>query len=201
MLRLIKNWVYIISFLFLFILACYLLTSPLIGRFFYPLHYETYIRAAAAESQVDPLLVAAVIHTESGFKPGAVSPRGARGLMQVMPQTAEWIAAEIGYSAFSAEMLFEPRCNIELGTWYLADLLRAFSGDLVTALAAYNGGRGEVNRWLEQGIWDGTEANLEQIPFAETRSFIRRVLKAYSNYRQIYQLKEVAHVYSNVNQR
>ena len=173
-------------FIALVLLTCYLLSSSLLGRLFYPLHYETEIRAAAAAHRVDPLLVAAVIYTESGFKPGAESPRGARGLMQVMPETAQWIAGQTGYPDYSAEMLFEPRCNIELGTWYLADLLETFSGDLVIALAAYNGGRGEVSRWLEEKIWDGTAANLEQVPFVETRNFVTRVLKTYRRYAGLY---------------
>ncbi len=155
-------------------------------RLFYPLDYEEFIRTSAAEHQVDPLLVAAVIHTESGFRPAAVSPRGALGLMQVMPSTGEWVAGRLGYDNFDSDLLLEPRHNIEIGTWYLSDLLKKFNGDLVIVLAAYNGGRGEVSGWLEQGIWDGSEERLEQVPFSETRTFIQRVLKAYRRYQQIY---------------
>ena len=166
---------------------------------FYPLHYEDYIRAAGAANGVDPMLIAAVIYTESSFKPGAVSPRGARGLMQLMPDTADWIAGETGCSPFSADMLFEPRCNIEFGAWYLADLLDQYSGDTVIALAAYNGGRGEVSRWLAQQIWDGTPENLEQIPFTETRLFVQRVLKVYNRYNRIYHSEEAAYGKGNFN--
>jgi len=119
--------------------------------------------------------VAAVIHTESGFRENAVSARGARGLMQVMPSTAEWVAGRIGYPSFSVEMLFDPRYNIEIGTWYLADLIRQFEGSAVVALAAYNGGRGEVDRWLRQGIWDGAEANLAQM-FSPAYTVVRKQL-------------------------
>jgi|LFRM01.1.fsa_nt_gb soluble lytic murein transglycosylase len=184
--KLFKKLFYLLAFSALFLLLCGLLSSSLLGRLFYPLHYEAEIRAAAAANRVDPLLVAAVIYTESSFKPGAESPRGARGLMQLMPETAHWVAGQAGYPAYAPEMLYEPRCNIELGTWYLADLLVTFSGDLVIALAAYNGGRGEVSRWLENEIWDGTAANLEQVPFAETRHFVRRVLKTYQRYTELY---------------
>ncbi len=141
-----------------------------------------------------------MIHTESGFRENAVSARGARGLMQVMPSTAEWVAGRIGYPSFSVEMLFDPRYNIEIGTWYLADLIRQFEGSAVVALAAYNGGRGEVDRWLRQGIWDGAEANLAQIPFTETRAFVIRVLKTYRRYNQLYGLKEENYAYGNFNQ-
>lgn len=169
-------------------------------RLFYPFHYREQITGSARAYRVDPLLVAAVIHTESGFRENAVSARGARGLMQVMPSTAEWVAERIGYPSFSVEMLFDPRCNIEIGTWYLADLFKQFGGSAAVALAAYNGGRGEVERWLQQGIWDGTEANLAQIPFTETRAFVLRVLKTYQRYNQLYSSKEESHAYGNVNQ-
>jgi soluble lytic murein transglycosylase len=181
-------------------LTCYLLASPLLSRLFYPFHYREQIIASADMYRVDPLLVAAVIHTESGFRQNAVSARGARGLMQVMPSTAEWVAERIGFPSFSEEMLFEPHYNIQIGTWYLADLIKQFDGSTVIALAAYNGGRGEVDRWLHQGIWDGGEANLGQIPFTETRGFVMRVLKTYRRYNQLYSLREEKHAYGYIDQ-
>lgn len=200
MAELLKRIAYLVLFICTFALACYLLASPLVGRFFYPLHYQEYISAYAAEYRVDPLLVAAVIYTESGFRQDAVSARGARGLMQIMPATAGWVAGKIGYDEFSPEMLFEPRCNIQIGTWYLADLLQQFHGSEAVALAAYNGGRSEVRRWLEQGIWDGSAERLEQVPFSETRTFVRRALKTYARYYEIYGNREESHGYSYLNQ-
>lgn len=168
----------------LLLLAIYLLTSPLLGRLFYPFHYREQIEAAGEKYRVDPLLIAALIKVESGFRREAVSSQGARGLMQIMPETAEWVAGKIGYRDFSPELLFQPEINIELGTYYLADLLQLFQGNRVVALAAYNGGRGKVGRWLEEGVWDGRLENLEQIPYRETRDFVYRVLQAYARYRQ-----------------
>lgn len=170
----------------LFALVCYLLAAPLIGRLFYPFHYRDKIYTYAEKYQVDPILVAAVIYTESGFRSNVISRRGAMGLMQVMPTTAEWIAGKIGLEDFSTDMLLEPECNIEIGTWYLADLARQFGGNRLAVLAAYNGGRGSVSQWLERGIWDGSAENLEQIPFSETRTFVRRAEDAYLRYRELY---------------
>lgn len=160
-------------------------------RWAYPLHYRDAIAAHAAGAGLDPALVAAVIRVESGFDPQAVSPRGARGLMQVMPATGEWVASQIGVTGFEVADLHDPETNIEIGTWYLADLLRTFDGDLVLALAAYNGGRGNVSRWLEDqtqaAVREGSlDQRLAAIPFAETRRFVRRVLDGYRVYRLLY---------------
>ncbi len=180
-----KRIFYFIIFIAIFILVCYVLVSPRIGKFFYPFPYREHVQSSAAAYSLDPLLVAALIQTESGFRAHVVSSRGARGLMQVMPSTAEWVAQNIGIE-YSPDMLFDPQYNIEIGCWYLADLFKKFDGEAIIVLAAYNGGRGEVRRWLDEGIWDGSESTLEQIPFSETRNFVRQVMDAYRRYQQIY---------------
>lgn len=164
----------------------------MIGRLFYPFHYRDHIYTYAAKYRVDPLLVAAVIHTESGFRPHVISGRGAVGLMQVMPSTAEWIAGKIDYEEYSPEMLLDPESNIQIGTWYLADLDKQFNGSRLAVLAAYNAGRGSVSAWLDGGIWDGSFENLEKIPFSETRAFIQRAERAYMRYRELYKQQEVS---------
>ncbi|HPU02189.1 MAG: lytic transglycosylase domain-containing protein [Firmicutes bacterium] len=184
--RALQRLFYLAAFILLFGLTCSLLSSPRLEKLFYPFHYREEILAAAAEQQIDPLLIAAVIQAESGFREDAVSAEGARGLMQLLPSTARWIAERRGESDFHPDKLFDPRYNIAAGSWYLADLLRQFHGSKVIALAAYNGGRGRVQRWLEEEIWDGSEAGLEQIPFSETRAFVRRVLDNYRRYRRLY---------------
>lgn len=163
-----------------------MLGSSFVGRLLYPLHYRQYIFESAGRYEVDPLFVAAVIRTESGFRSEAVSSEGALGLMQIMPTTASWVAEKLDYAAFNPEMLFQPSHNIEIGVWYLCDLFRQFGDNQAVVLAAYNAGRGEVALWLEKEIWDGRETTLERIPFAETRHFIRRALEAHRCYRQIY---------------
>lgn len=152
---------------------------------FYPLPMRELIEREAAACGLDPLFVAAVARRESGFRPGAVSDRGARGLMQVMPETGAWIAREIGLRDYSAEKLFDPAVNVRLGCWYLAYLLRRFEGDPVAALAAYNSGEGTVGGWIEDGRWHPGHG-ADAIPYPETRHFVRNVLRDYRLYRLLY---------------
>ncbi|MCL5047115.1 MAG: lytic transglycosylase domain-containing protein [Actinobacteria bacterium] len=152
----------------------------------YPLPYRQIIEQRAAQFNLDPLLVAAVIRTESKFNPGAVSKKGARGLMQVMPSTGEWAADRLKIPGFSLDRLFDPDVNVWIGTWYLDRLRRDFGGDLVLALAAYNGGSGHVKDWLQSSQWTGEQRTIEQIPFRETRNFVDRVMKDYRMYHLLY---------------
>ena len=155
-------------------------------KWYYPFPYRETIERHAGEHRIDPLLVAAVMRVESGFNPRAVSAKGARGLMQLMPETAEWVAQQMGLEPFALDMLFDPEVNVALGVWYLADLWRLFDGNTVLVLAAYNGGRGNVRRWMNEGEWTGTIDELSEIPFPETRAFVRKVLSAYTIYRRLW---------------
>ncbi|KKM11943.1 hypothetical protein SY88_06000 [Clostridiales bacterium PH28_bin88] len=166
-------------------LVALLLGFSWVWRLFYPLSYRDLIGYYAGRNGLDPYLVTALIRVESRFKPEALSPRGARGLMQLMPETAEWIARQMG-EPFRPEALFEPEYNIRLGTWYLADLQNEFSNNRALVLAAYNGGRGNVRQWMASGRWRGDVGSIEKIPFSETREFIRRVLRDYRVYRRVY---------------
>lgn len=161
---------------------------PLFWRPFYPLPYRDIIIEQAADNQLDPALVAAVIKVESNFRPEAVSRRGARGLMQLMPRTAEYVVERMGDApaADLEQRLFEPDFNIRLGTWYLAHLLRRYQQDMGKALAAYNAGPTKVDSWLAEGIWDGTLENLKQIPYGETRDYLDRVRQAWGQYSRLY---------------
>jgi len=156
------------------------------ARWLYPLPYSESVFAAAARHGLDPLLVAAVIRVESRFHPGAVSAAGARGLMQVLPGTGEWVAGRIGLRGFRAEMLYDPAVNVAIGTWYLAYLRDEFGGSVPASLAAYNAGRQVVAEWLAAGLWDGSERSADRIPFPETRRFVRAVLRDYRVYRLLY---------------
>jgi len=151
----------------------------------YPLKYRPILFARAEESGLSPYLVAAVIRAESGFRPGATSSQGARGLMQVMPETGEWAAKQLGLP-YSPDLLYDPDYNIRLGCWYLASLREEFAGDMVLALAAYNGGRGNVEKWLSERQWTGEHHTLDQIPFKETRNYVAKVLRDYTRYERIY---------------
>ncbi len=152
----------------------------------YPLHYRDAVVQRASQYGLDPFLLAAVIQVESRWNPAATSPRGARGLLQVMPGTGEWAARQLGIPDFSADLLYSPEYSAWVGSWYLSYLLRDFGGDEVLALAAYNGGQAHVRQWLADAEWTGERATLEQIPFAETREFIRRVQVARVRYRLLY---------------
>lgn len=151
----------------------------------YPLHYRSIIFERAAEVGLDPYLVAAVIRSESHFKPDATSRQGARGLMQVMPDTGQWVADQLRLP-YSPDMLYDPDYNIRLGSWYLAHLSEQFDGEIVLALAAYNGGHGNVTKWLQERQWTGEHHTLEQIPFAETRTYVANVMRDFGRYRIIY---------------
>ena len=156
----------------------------------YPLRYPEAVREYAGKASLDPVLVAAVIRVESRFRADAVSPRGALGLMQVMPETGRWIAAQLGLASFTPEMLLDPFFNLRMGTWYLAHLWEEFHGDPVLALAAYNGGRGRVREWLRRKGWSLGDENpsfpIQSIPYGETRRFVAAVLRDVGRYRLLH---------------
>lgn len=145
-----------------------------------PLRHDDIIRQQAAEKDLDPALIAAVINAESGFDQHARSPAGARGLMQVTPQTAQAIANESGGVAFQVSDLDDPQINIAYGTYHLRELLDAYDGNEVAALAAYNAGSGNVD------AWGGASLQLDQIRFPETRAYVENVLEKRDQYRQNY---------------
>jgi len=150
-----------------------------------PLAYASIIRQQAAEKHLDPALVAAVIYAETKFD-ARTSPTGAEGLMQIEPATAEFLARRSGGSAFRVSDLSHPAVNIAYGTYYLRYLLDKYRGNLVLALAAYNGGETNVDRWLAAARAHGRRLGIEQIPFPETRAYVLRVLEAQREYRTTY---------------
>jgi len=152
----------------------------------YPTPYKDLVTQYCAEHNVDPFLVTALMRVESRFRPHVVSEKGARGLMQVMPDTGRWVAEELGIDGFDPEMLHDPRVNLRIGTWYLASLEREFGGDKVLVLAAYNAGRGNVRKWLDTSRWTGRIEEIESIPFPETREYVRKVLSLYEAYVRVY---------------
>lgn len=148
--------------------------SVLLILSFYPRTYMGIIEESARRYGLSESLVCAVIKTESGFAANAVSHKGAKGLMQIMDTTGEWGFLELGMDGnFSPELLFEPEINVEIGCWYLNKLITQFE-DTDAALAAYNAGSGNVASWLKNpDYYDGE--TLYNIPYAETRIYIRRV--------------------------
>jgi soluble lytic murein transglycosylase len=151
-----------------------------------PLRHEDIIRQQAADKRVDPALIAAVIYTESHFR-DQTSHAGAKGLMQLMPSTADYIARKSGGTRFERADLATPQINISYGTWYLRYLLTKYHGSTVLTLAAYNAGEGKVDEWWQRASSRGERFNVaEHIPFPETRDYVHRVLSARHEYRRTY---------------
>jgi soluble lytic murein transglycosylase len=132
------------------------------------------------------LLVVAVIRAESKFLPQSQSHKGAQGLMQLMPETAQWIADSIGDKNFSLSDLKEPEKNIQYGTWYLSSLQKEFNNNNTLVLAAYNGGRGHVKEWIRTEQLDLMNLRRDDIPFRETREYVHRVLQYHAKYITLY---------------
>ncbi len=163
-----------------------IITFPKWITVFYPQPNRDIVFSEAYESKVDPYLVFAIIRAESKFQTAAESPAGARGLMQIMPDTAQWIAEQQGVTDYSTIDLHDPQDNIQLGCWYLSNLIEEFNGNLPLVVAAYNAGRGTVSEWVASGQWNGDPGQLDQIPFEETRRYVKNVLKNYEAYQEIY---------------
>jgi soluble lytic murein transglycosylase len=151
-----------------------------------PLRHEDIIRQQARDKGLDPALVAAVIYAESHFRDGQVSAAGAQGLMQITPATARMIARKSGGVAFTVDDLGTPQVNIAYGAWYLRYLMQRYAGNETFALAAYNGGEGNVDRWIDAARQRNEALTIEAIPFSETRTYVQRVQDAKRQYRRSY---------------
>lgn len=150
-----------------------------------PLAYSSVIRQQATEKHLDPALIAAVIYAETKFQPRS-SSAGALGPMQIMPATAAYLAHRSGATAFTTADLNTPQVNIAYGSYYLRYLLDHYDGNEVLALAAYNGGLANVDRWSADARSHGEALSIDRIPFPETRDYVTRVLHAQVEYRQKY---------------
>lgn len=180
-----RLWLFVIALVIVFC-ALYMLQSKWLWKIFYPWPYRAEITQVAKPLAIDPYLLAALVRVESGFKVDARSAVGARGLMQVMPDTAAWTADQIGIRDYQESQLYQPGVNLLIGSWYLANLFKDFHGNQVTGLAAYNAGRGNVQAWLDNGVWKGTIADSDHIPFPETQLYLRAVMRDYEIYKYLY---------------
>jgi peptidoglycan lytic transglycosylase len=156
-----------------------------IAEFAYPRPYNEAVGDAVDEFEIDPLLLYGLIRQESLFDPRAISSAQARGLTQVIMPTALSIAADLGYEGFSERDLYRPRVNLRFGAYYLDAQLETF-GAPYAALAAYNGGPGNAERWGADGGLTTLDAFLARVDFAETSAYVRAVLQHYANYRAVY---------------
>jgi len=164
-----KKWIFSILFVLTLLAGAFVMAVNM--RF--PVRYMHIIEAHAGE--IEPEVILAVIMAESSFRPHVQSHAGAQGLMQIMPATAEWLAGLMGKTDFDPETIWHPEVNIAIGSYYLNWLKRRYNGNLNLALAAYNAGQGNVNRWLADTEISSDGVTLDRIPFAETRNYVERV--------------------------
>ena len=167
------------------VLLIILLNFKNIQKLIYRQDYAEYVEKYAKENNVDPLLIYAIIKAESNFDNDAVSSRGAAGLMQLMDETAEEVATNEAIEYVSNDSLHNPETNIRIGVKYFADLMEIFQNESV-ALAAYNAGMGTVQTWIDEGIIKADGSDIENIPYNETNMYVRKILKDYDIYRQLY---------------
>lgn len=155
----------------------------------YPIKYKEHIEEYSKKYNLDPYLVVSVIKAESDFREDAKSNREAYGLMQIVPDTAKWAAEKMDIENFNVEQLYDPKFNIAMGCWYLDNLNHEFNNtDLV--IAAYNGGRGNVQKWLKNNKYSKDGKTLHYIPFKETDEYVKKVKVNYNMYKKLYDSTE-----------
>ncbi len=153
----------------------------------YPQGYWESIITYAGKYKQDPYFIAAIIKEESQFRTDARSSAGARGLMQVMPATGDWVARQNKLSGFDHGKLFDSDTAINIGTWYVGHLMKQFKNDPLLVAAAYNAGPDAVQGWITRNGYQGDrDYFVEMIPYAETRRYVKKVLRNYAEYKRIY---------------
>ncbi len=159
-----------------------------VGRLIYPIKHEKYIIKYSSYYNIDPLLVASIIRVESKYYKNAESSKGARGLMQISRITGQWAGEEIGIKNYSYDLLFNPEINIMIGCWYLNKLKQQFNNKFILVIAAYNGGSGNVTKWLSNEKYTKNGEELIHIPFNETDQYVKKVQRTYKIYNYLYEL-------------
>lgn len=152
----------------------------------YPQAFAADVEQAATKAGIPPELLFAVMREESGFRPDVLSVVGARGLVQIMPETGRRLAERLGATSYSPDELFVPARNLELGAAYLAELLARFGGRVSCVIASYNAGPEAVQRWLAQNGALEEDEWIESIPYDQTRSYAKRVLRSFAIYQALY---------------
>ncbi|MEL6553272.1 MAG: transglycosylase SLT domain-containing protein [Cyanobacteria bacterium J06621_11] len=157
--------------------------KPTFWQAIYPFPFPDLILGWAQERDLNPLLVTALVRQESRFQPDIQSVVGAVGLMQVMPETGEWISAQIGQDSYS---LSKPADNVKFGTWYLDFTHSTYNDNSLYAVASYNAGPGAVSRWIDEKDFSSADEFVEQIPYPETKGYVESVFGGYWNYLRLY---------------
>jgi len=162
-----------------------------IWEYAFPVHYSSIINVLATDYDLDPFLVWSTIREESHFNRYAESRAGARGLMQIILSTGEWIAQKVDYQDFDYDLLFEPGVNIHFGCWYLNYLQEKFNKRDYLMISGYNAGPGITDQWIESIDMNDIDSFIENIPYQETTEHIKKVMRTYIIYQIIYQNKKI----------
>ena len=153
----------------------------------YPTKYSEIVEKYAEENCVDKYLIYALIKAESNFNPDVTSEAGAKGLMQLMEETAVERSNIINENTAESYDLYDSETNIKLGTSYFAYLLGLYDGNTILALTAYNAGLGNVLEWIKDGIIKSDGSDIENIPYKETSNYVRKILRDYQMYLKLYE--------------
>ena len=185
--RLIKILIILIIILLLiFVLFRIIRVQDIILKLIYPTEYSEYVEKYSEENDLDKYLVYAMIKAESNFDPTVKSASDARGLMQLMEETAVERSNIIADESVEVYDLYDPETNIRLGTSYLKYLIDLYDGNIVLAVTAYNAGLGNVEQWIKDGIIKKDGSDIENIPYQETSNYVRKILNNYQMYLKIY---------------
>lgn len=152
----------------------------------HPRSYLDLIEAMGEEYNIKPAFLLAIILNESSFRTTAQSNVGARGLMQVMEDTGEWVALKLGVNDYSYDRLFEAELNLRFGSWYMRYLADRFRGDPTLVACAYHAGPGSVEKWLNQYSEDGLVLDIEKLQDGPTKSYAKRIYRDYAIYEQLF---------------
>ncbi len=158
-------------------------------KMLYPREYENFVKVYAEQYQVDENLIYAIIKAESNFDKKAVSSKGAKGLMQLMEETAKDIAPKLNNPIDTQSIdtkLLEVDANIQLGTKYIAILLEKYKNTSI-AVVAYNAGTGTVDEWIQKGVIQKDGSDIEKVPYKETNQYVRKILQNYKIYQNLYE--------------
>ena len=184
-----KILIFIIILIMLISFAVIFEVPTKVMKLIYPIKYENYVEEYSEKYEVDKYLIYAVIKAESNFNENAQSSKDAKGLMQLMESTAKDILKKTDDININedelATKIIEPQYNIALGTKYISLLTKKYES-IELALVAYNAGSGNVDNWIEQGILQNDGSNIENVPFKETNNYVRKILRDYNIYKDLY---------------
>lgn len=178
--------VFIILLIMCLILFKIIRVQDIILKAIYPTKYSEFVEEYAEENNLDKYLVYAIIKAESNFNPEVTSSSNAKGLMQLMEETAVERSNVIYEETIESQDLYDPETNIKLGTSYFSYLLGLYDQNIVLAITAYNAGLGNVQQWIKDGIIRPDGSDIENIPYKETENYVRKILKDYQMYLKIY---------------